>query len=240
MNDIPRHVAIIMDGNGRWAKNRGLNRSRGHKEGAKNLEKLALYANKIGIEVLSVYAFSTDNFKRSKEEVDYLMKLLVEYFNNKLDKVIKKGIKIVVSGRKDNLKKEVLAAIENVIERTKINENGILNICINYGSQEEIVDASLKIHELLLKGKITREDINRETFLKYLYNDLPPIDLLIRTGGENRLSNFMLYQSSYAEIIFNQVFFPDYNEKQFQKDLDIYSNRDRRFGGIKDESKKNY
>lgn len=239
MNNIPKHVAIIMDGNGRWAKNRGLKRSRGHKEGAKNLEKLALYANKIGIEVLSVYAFSTDNFKRSSDEVEYLMKLLVDYFNNKLDNVIKKGIKIVISGRKDNLKKEVLDAIENVIEKTKNNQNGLLNICINYGGQEEIVDASLKIHNLLLENKIKKEDINRDNFLKYLYNDLPPIDLLIRTGGENRLSNFMLYQASYAEIIFNQVYFPEYDEKKFQKDLEIYSNRDRRFGGIKYESKKN-
>lgn len=239
MNNTLKHVAIIMDGNGRWATNRGFKRSRGHKEGAKNLEKLALYANKIGIEVLSVYAFSTDNFKRSKEEVDYLMDLLVDYFNNKLDKVIKKGIKIVVSGRRDNLEEKVLNAIDNVINRTKNNQNGILNICINYGACEEIIDATLKIHKLIGEKKITEDSINRLTFSKYLYNDLPAIDLLIRTGGEKRLSNFMLYQASYAEIIFNETLFPDYNEKEFQKDLEIYSNRDRRFGGINYETKKN-
>lgn len=239
MNNTLKHVAIIMDGNGRWATNRGFKRSRGHKEGAKNLEKLALYANKIGIEVLSVYAFSTDNFKRSKEEVDYLMDLLVDYFNNKLDKVIKKGIKIVVSGRRDNLEEKVINAIDNVISRTKNNQNGILNICINYGACEEIIDATLKIHKLLEEKKLTEDSINRKNFSKYLYNDLPAIDLLIRTGGEKRLSNFMLYQASYAEIIFNETFFPDYNEKEFQKDLEIYNNRDRRFGGIKYETKKN-
>ena len=238
MNNTLKHVAIIMDGNGRWATNRGFKRSRGHKEGAKNLEKLALYANKIGIEVLSVYAFSTDNFKRSKEEVDYLMDLLVDYFNNKLDKVIKKGIKIVVSGRRDNLEEKVINAIDNVINRTKNNQNGILNICINYGACEEIIDATLKIHKLLAEKKLTEDSINRKTFSKYLYNDLPAIDLLIRTGGEKRLSNFMLYQASYAEIIFNETLFPDYNEKEFQKDLEIYSNRDRRFGGINYETKK--
>lgn len=235
MKNIPKHVAIIMDGNGRWATRQGLSRSAGHKEGAKTLEKIALHAIDVGIEVLSVYAFSTDNFKRSKEEVDYLMNLLILYFNKKLNKVIDKGIKIVVSGRRENLSDEVLNAIDNVEKRTKDNKNGILNVCLNYGGQEEIIDASLKLHEDLNNGLIKREEINRESFYKYLYKDLPPIDLLIRTGKEHRLSNFMLYQLYYAEIYFSDLYFPDFKEKDLDYYIDDFNNRDRRFGGINEK-----
>lgn len=233
MNSIPKHVAIIMDGNGRWATERGKKRSEGHKEGGKTLEKLALHAEKIGIKVLSVYAFSTDNFKRSKEEVDFLMNLLIYYFKEKLNKVCEEGIKIVFSGRKEPLRKDVIDAMAIITEKTKNNEKCILNICLNYGGQEEIVDASLKIHDALNKGEITKDDLNRETFFKYLYQDLPPIDLLIRTGKEHRLSNFMLYESSYAEIYFVDTYFPDFLEKDLDLAIKYYENRDRRFGNVK-------
>ena len=230
MNQIPTHVAVIMDGNGRWAKERGLKRSEGHREGAKTLENLILYAKKVGIKVLSVYTFSTDNFKRSKEEVDFLMNLLILYFNEKLEKVCKEEVKVVFSGRKEPLRKDVLDAMQNIMEKTKNNTKCILNVCFNYGGQEELVDASLKIHEDLVEHKLKKEDLNRETFYHYLYQDLPPIDLLIRTGKEHRLSNFMLYQAFYAELYFVDTYFPDFDDACFDEALKYYENRNRRFG----------
>ena len=233
MNNIPIHVGIIMDGNGRWATERGMKRSEGHKEGGKVLEKLALYAKKIGIKYLSVYAFSTDNFKRSKEEVDFLMNLLIYYFNEKLERVCKDGIKVIISGRKEPLREDVLKAIEKIQERTKDNKECVLNICLNYGGQEEIVDASLKIADDICNNKLRKEDLNRENYFKYLYQDIPPIDLLIRTGKEHRLSNFMLYQAFYAEIYFVDTYFPDFKEENLQEAIMYYQNRDRRFGNVK-------
>ena len=233
MKSVPHHVGIIMDGNGRWATEKGMKRSEGHKEGGKTLERLALYAKKQGIKVLSVYAFSTDNFKRSKEEVDFLMNLLIYYFNEKLDRVCREGIKVVFSGRKEPLRKDVIDAMNNIMERTKDNNDCILNICLNYGGQEEIVDASLKIYEDINNGLLEKKDLNRENFFKYLYQELPPIDLLIRTGKEHRLSNFMLYQAFYAEIYFVDTYFPDFLEDNLQIAIDNFGNRDRRFGNVK-------
>ena len=233
MNTIPNHVAIIMDGNGRWATERGKKRSEGHKEGAKALERLALHAEKLGVKVLSVYAFSTDNFKRSQEEVDYLMNLIIYYLNNKLQTVVDRGIKIVFSGRKIGLRDDVIKAIETITNKTKDNNKCILNICLNYGAQEEIVDASLKIADDINNGKLKKEDLTRDNFYKYLYQDLPPIDLLIRTGKEHRLSNFMLYQSFYAEIYFVDTYFPDFLENNLEEAISYYQNRDRRFGNVK-------
>lgn len=233
MNKVPNHVGIIMDGNGRWATERGLKRSEGHKEGGKTLERLALYAKNIGIKVLTVYAFSTDNFKRSDEEVNFLMNLLIYYFNEKLERVCKDGIKIVFSGRREPLREDVLKAMDNIVERTKNNNECILNICLNYGAQEEICDATLKIVEDIENGKLKREELNRENYFKYLYQDLPPIDLLIRTGKEHRLSNFMLYQSFYAEIYFVDTYFPDFLEDDLKFAIENYEKRDRRFGNVK-------
>ena len=233
MNNVPNHIGIIMDGNGRWAKERGKKRSEGHKAGAKTLEKLAKHAEELGVKVLTVYAFSTDNFKRSDDEVNYLMDLVIYYLTNKLQEVCKDGIKVVFSGRRIGLRDDVLKAMDNIVEKTKNNEKCILNICFNYGSQEEIVDASIKIADDLNNKVITKEDLNRESFFKYLYQDLPPIDLLIRTGKEHRLSNFMLYQSYYAEIYFVDTYFPDFLEKDLDTAIEYYNTRDRRFGGVK-------
>ena len=233
MKNIPYHVGIIMDGNGRWATERGKKRSEGHKEGGKTLEKLAIYARKAGIKVLSVYAFSTDNFKRSKEEVDYLMDLIIYYFNEKLEKICKDNIKIVFSGRKEHLRSDVLKAMESISSKTKDNTECILNICLNYGGQEEIVDATIKIHQDINNGLISENELTRENYFKYLYQELPPIDLLIRTGSEHRLSNFMLYQAFYAELYFADTYFPDFLEKDLEEALNYYANRDRRFGGVK-------
>ena len=233
MNNVPNHVGIIMDGNGRWALERGLKRSAGHKEGGKTLEKLALHAKNIGIKVLTVYAFSTDNFKRSDEEVNFLMDLLIYYFNEKLDKVCKDGIKIVFSGRREPLREDVLKSMDSIVEKTKNNKECILNICLNYGAQEEICDATLKIIDDINNGKLKKEELTREIYFKYLYQDLPPIDLLIRTGKEHRLSNFMLYQSFYAEIYFVDTYFPDFTEKDLDYAIEYFNHRDRRFGSVK-------
>lgn len=230
---IPKHVGIIMDGNGRWAKMRGKKRSFGHLEGSKTLENIALYAIECGIQVLSVYAFSTDNFKRSKEEVDYLMNLFITMFNKKMKKIKDNDIKVIFSGRREPLREDVLASMDKIVEETKNNKRGILNICLNYGGQEEIVDATKKIVELVNNGELNINDIDKNSFYKYLYNDLPPLDLLIRTSGEYRLSNFMPYQSTYSEFYFTNTLFPDFNNQEFDKAIESYSNRDRRFGNTK-------
>ena len=229
--EVPKHVAIIMDGNGRWATKRGLKRSMGHLEGSKTLEKLALHAIDMGVEILSVYAFSTDNFKRSAEEVNYLMDLFIKMFKTKFEKINKKGIRVFISGRKEPLREDVIEAIKNVEERTKENKNGILNICLNYGGQEEIIDGAIKLAEDIKNG-LDITNFKREDFYKYMYHELPPIDLLIRTGGELRISNFMLYELSYSEFYFTNTLFPDFDKSEFNKALFMYDNRDRRFGGI--------
>ena len=231
--EIPTHVAIIMDGNGRWAQERGLKRREGHKAGGKTLERLLMHAKKRGIKYLSVYAFSTDNFKRSQEEVDYLMDLLIYYFKTKLQTLCKDDIKVVFSGRREPLKEEVLKEMDNITDKTKDNKTCLLNICLNYGAQEEIVDASLKVAEDIENGALKKEDLTRDNFYHYLYQDLPPIDLLIRTGKEHRLSNFMLYQAFYAEIYFVDTYFPDFLEEDLDKALAYYGERDRRFGAVK-------
>ena len=230
---VPKHVGIIMDGNGRWAKMRGKKRSFGHLEGSKTLENIALYAIECGVQVLSVYAFSTDNFKRSKEEVDYLMDLFIIMFNKKMKKIKDNDIKVIFSGRREPLRKDVLASMDKIVEETKNNKRGILNICLNYGGQEEIVDATKKIVELVNNGELNIDDVDKNNFYKYLYNDLPPLDLLIRTSGEFRLSNFMPYQSTYSEFYFTDTLFPDFDNREFDKAIESYNKRDRRFGNAK-------
>ena len=230
---IPKHVGIIMDGNGRWAKMRGKKRSFGHLEGSKSLEKIALYAIECGVQVLSVYAFSTDNFKRSKEEVDYLMDLFITMFNKKMKKIKDNDIKVIFSGRRKPLREDVLASMNKIVEETKNNKRGILNVCLNYGGQEEIIDATKKIVELVNNGELNIDDVDKNNFYKYLYNDLPPLDLLIRTSGEFRLSNFMPYQSTYSEFYFTDTLFPDFNNQEFDRAIESYNKRDRRFGNAK-------
>lgn len=224
---IPRHISIIMDGNGRWATKRGLKRSEGHLAGSKMLERLALHAIDLGVEVLSVYAFSTDNFKRSEEEVNYLMNLFIKMFKSKFKTLNKKGIKVTFSGRKEPLREDVLESMESIKELTKNNTKGTLNICLNYGGQEEIVDAIKKI----VNDKVDINTIDKNTLYKYLYNDLPPIDLLIRTSGELRVSNYMIYEMAYSEFYFTDTLFPDFDEKELDKAIEAYNGRDIRLGG---------
>lgn len=234
---IPNHVGIIVDGNGRWAKKKGMSRSEGHSEGAKNLINLSRYIFSKGIKILSVFVFSTENFKRSKQEVDYLMNLFVTMFNQYCKDLKKENVKIVFSGRREFLPKKVLEVMDKVIKTTKDNNNGILNVCLNYGGQAEIVDATKKMIDDVLEKRIKKEEINEELFSKYLYNDLPPIDFLIRTSGELRISNFILWQLVYAELYFPKTYFPDFKEKEFDEAILEYNKRNRRFGGINYEDK---
>lgn len=226
MNNIivPNHIGIIMDGNRRWAKEKKKKTIEGHLAGANRIISLAKYIFDKGVKYLSIYAFSTENFNRSAEEVSYLMGLIIKFFNERVNELHDYNIKIVVSGLRDNLSKEVLKCIDNVVDLTKDNTGGVLNVCLNYGGRREIVDAVNKIKE----ANIT---VTEETFGKYLYNDLPDLDFVIRTSGEERISNFMLWQISYAEFYFPKVYFPDFDEKEFDKALEIYNNRNRRFGG---------
>ncbi len=194
------------------------------------LKKLSKHIFKKGIKILSVFAFSTENFKRDKEEVDYLMNLLVNSFKTLVNK--KDNVKIVFSGRKDNLRQDVLDTIKEIEEMTKNNTGHIFNICFNYGGRADIIDATKKIVKDCKAGIIDIEDLDEELYKKYLYNEIPDIDLLIRTSGELRISNFMLYQLSYSEMYFPETLFPDFDNKEFDNAIDIYNNRDRRFGGI--------
>ncbi len=226
MNNIivPNHIGIIMDGNRRWAKEKKKKTIEGHLAGANRIISLAKYIFDKGVKYLSIYAFSTENFNRSAEEVSYLMGLIIKFLNERVNELHDYNIKIVVSGLRDNLSKEVLKCIDNVVDLTKDNTGGVLNVCLNYGGRREIVDAVNKIKE-------ANVNITEETFGKYLYNDLPDLDYVIRTSGEERISNFMLWQISYAEFYFPKVYFPDFDEKEFDKALEIYNNRNRRFGG---------
>ncbi len=229
---IPYHIGIIVDGNGRWAKEKGLSRSMGHLEGSKTLRRISLYAFEKGVKVLSAFVFSTENFKRSKEEVDYLMNLFVKEFGTNFKIFKEKNIKVVFSGEKKGLPNDVQKVIAKMEQETINNAAGIFNVCINYGGRKEIVETSKKLAQMVVDEKIKIEDISEELFKKNLYYDLPDIDLLIRTSGEIRLSNFMLYQLSYAELYFPKTYFPDFLEKEFDLALEEYTKRDRRYGGI--------
>lgn len=227
---IPYHVGIILDGNGRWATERGLKRSEGHKAGFETLKILSKHVFTRGVKVLSVFAFSTENFNRTKDEVDYLMNLFLKGFKSSIKEFNKNNIKVVFSGRKEPLSDKVYESMKSLEKETLNNTGGILNICLNYGGQTEIVDTTKKLINDVLNGKLKTEDITPEIFMKNLYNDLPPIDFLIRTSGEIRVSNFMLFSLAYAEMYFPLTYFPDFKEDEFDKALEEYTKRDRRFG----------
>lgn len=224
---IPQHIAIIMDGNGRWAKKRGLARSFGHVEGAKALRRIIEYLPKIGVKYLTVYAFSTENWNRSKEEVSTLMSLFLKYIKNERKSMIKNGIRFYVSGRKNNVSQNLLSEIEKLQEETKNNERLTLNIAFNYGGRAEIIDAVNKIIET------DEKNIDEKIFSKYLYNSFPDPDLVIRTSGECRISNFLLWQIAYSELYITDILWPDFDEKEIDKAIESYSKRDRRFGGVR-------
>ena len=227
--NVPRHIAIIMDGNGRWAKSRNKPRVFGHKAGAATLRKTLEYCRKIGAQYLTVYAFSTENWKRSKEEVDALMFLFKTYINSEREELIKNKIRFMVSGREDGVSPELLKAIRDLEEATSKDYEVTLNIAFNYGGRAEITDA---VNKILKDGKT---HITEEDFSKYLYNDIPDPDFLIRTSGEFRLSNFLLWQIAYTEIYVTEKYWPDFDEEEMDKAIESYSKRERRFGGRPDD-----
>ena len=230
---LPLHTAVIMDGNGRWAEKRGVSRSEGHKNGVLALENLMDTALSLGLKYISLYAFSTENWKRPSLEIQFIFKLLVSYIDSKLEQIFQKGIRIIHSGSRDRLGKSVLSKIDDAVYKTRTNQDLILNFCLDYGSQEEILESFHKLTLQRIKDKQSLSSkISKEEFEKYLYNILPPVDLMIRTSGEQRISNYLLWQAAYAELYFTDVYWPDFNEKELIKALESYKNRNRRFGGV--------
>lgn len=230
---IPEHVAIIMDGNGRWAKKRALPRIAGHHEGMKVVRKITKLANELGVKTLTLYAFSTENWKRPKIEVDYLMKLPEEFLGTFLPELVEENVRVEMIGYRDSLPAHTLGAIQKAMNETKHNNGLVLNFALNYGSRAEIIDAVKRVLDDYKSGIISEDSINEDTFSNYLMtNGLPDPDLLIRTSGEIRLSNFMLWQLAYTEFWFTDVLWPDFNEQHFIEAVKVYQNRQRRFGGV--------
>ena len=232
---MPEHIAIILDGNGRWAKKRKLSRQLGHKQGAVNLQKITLEAHKLGIKYMSVYAFSTENWKRPKDEIEYLMKLPKVFEEEYKDSFKEYDIRVVFSGRRDRLSKDNLALIDRVEDKTKNRKGLTLNVCLDYGSQYEITEAAKALAKDVLENKVTIDAIDEAMIESKLYTKhMPNVDLLIRTSGEIRLSNFLLWQVAYAEFYFTKRHWPAFRQKDLYKAVNHYQKRDRKFGGLKE------
>jgi undecaprenyl diphosphate synthase len=224
---IPKHLGLILDGNRRWAQNQGLPTLDGHQQGAEALKTVALAAFDKGVEYISAYAFSTENWQRTEEEVGYLMKLFMKAVELHLNTFHTAGIRVVILGRREGLSDSVRKAFEKTEEKTKGNTRGTLALCVNYGGQDELVDAV----KILIASEVKPDDIDRSVLANSLYHpEVPGIDLLVRTSGEHRTSGFMLYRSDYAELYFTDVLWPDFNEAELDKALSEYSTRKRRFG----------
>ena len=232
--NLPAHVAIIMDGNGRWATSRGLPRSAGHAAGTEALRDIIRASDDWGIEALSLYAFSTENWSRSKEEVQALMGLLLKYFNSEIDELDEKRVKITILGDVDGMPEPQRTALIDAMERTKDNTGLKLNIALNYGGRAELTRAARLLAEQVKAGELEPEDIDEELFGEQLYTaGSPDVDLLIRTSGELRTSNFLPWQLVYAEMVFDDCYWPDFDRAHYLKCLRTYAARDRRFGSVK-------
>ncbi len=230
---VPEHVAIIMDGNGRWAKKRALPRIAGHHEGMKVVRKTTMLANNLGIKALTLYAFSTENWKRPKNEVEYIMKLPEEFLGTFLPELIENNVQVKMMGYKDQLPIHTLHAIEKAIEETKNNTGLVLNFALNYGSRAEILDAVKHVINDSKNGILKEKDLDEQVFSSYLMtSQFTDPDLLIRTSGEIRLSNFMLWQLAYSEFWFTETLWPDFNEEHLLEAIQAYQKRQRRFGGV--------
>ncbi len=228
-----------MDGNGRWAKRRGLPRSFGHRKGIENVERISKYAQKRGVKILSLFAFSTENWKRPKQEIDFLFSYLEEYLVKNKQKLKDRGVGLNVMGRRRGLPPRLISQIEEAVILTKDNRDFILNIALNYGGRAEIVDA---VNSIILDYQEKKIDLplNEDSFKDYLYSPfIPDLDLLIRTSGEKRISNFFLWRLAYSELYFTETLWPDFYEADFDKALEAFSQRKRRFGGLKDGSQEN-
>ncbi len=230
---VPKHIAIIMDGNGRWAKSKGLPRSAGHVKGAANIETIARAMKKRGIKYLTIYAFSTENWIRPKDEVDKLMDLLEEYLTKAYKNAEKNKMRLKVIGRRDNLSEKIQKKIEETEEATSKYDELVLQVAFNYGSRDEIVRATKAISNDVVEGKLNADDINEETLSSYLdTKDVPDPDLLIRTSGEERLSNYLLWQLAYSEFYFSEVPWPAFSVKNLDEAIEEFNNRNRRYGNV--------
>jgi len=232
---LPKHVAIIMDGNRRWARKHGLRPIAGHEAGVKAVRRTVRAARDLGLDVLSLYAFSTENWKRSRTEVNALWRLLRRYVQSELESMQREDVRLVVMGRRDALPPAVQRDITEVEYATADKRSMLLNIAINYGGQQEIVDAARGIVADVAEGKLSPDHIDTVTFNRYLYTgDMPELELLIRTSGEYRLSNFMLWQLSYAELVFTRTLWPDFSSSHLYRAVIEFQRRQRRFGGAGD------
>jgi undecaprenyl diphosphate synthase len=232
-DNIPEHVAIIMDGNGRWAKERGLPRIAGHHNGMKTVKRITKAADRIGVKVLTLYAFSTENWKRPKAEVEFLMKLPQEFLSLELDELVENNVQVKMMGKLESLPSHTLAAVEEAMRRTQDNTGLILNFALNYGSRIEMVDAARELARQAAAGQLDPDNIEEEDFNRCLLSaGLPDPDLLIRTSGELRLSNFMLWQLAYSEFWFTDVYWPEFTEQHLFDAIREYQRRARRYGGL--------
>lgn len=235
---IPKHVAIIMDGNGRWAKQKGVPRVAGHNAGMKAMKKIVDHSDKLGIKYLTVYAFSTENWKRSMEEVSGIFGLLVKYVNSELKVLIENNVKVTVLGDYSRIPEDAKKSLEMTLEKTKNNTGLQFNIALNYGGRDEIKRAVCAIAEKVKTGQLEPEDITEDLIGQHLYTgslnaDVPDPEVMIRTSGEIRLSNYLLWQTAYSEFVFTDVLWPDFTPEEFDKAIAEYQSRDRRFGGRK-------
>lgn len=238
--NTPDHIAIIMDGNGRWAKEKNLPRTAGHREGVNRIREIIKAAADLGVRVLTLFAFSAENWKRPRKEVDMLMRFLMNFLDHEINKLHKNNIRFRVLGKDDPIPGYILSKISLAEEKTKDNTGLILVLALNYGSRQEIVEAAKKFADAVVKGKINLDDLDVEGFSKFLYaSDLPDPDLLIRTSGEMRLSNFLLWQLAYSELYFAKKYWPDFKAADLEKAIRVYQKRERRFGGICNVNKKN-
>lgn len=232
-DNMPRHIAIIMDGNGRWAKQRKLPRTMGHKAGVETIRRVIKETHILGIKYLTLYAFSTENWKRPKDEVSALMKLLVEYLRSELQELNKNGVVIKILGDINMLPKDAQSEVKEAMEITKNNTGVVLNIAFNYGGRDEIIRAVKLVSNDVKSGKLIIEDIDEKTLEKYLYTTgTPDPDLIIRPSGEQRISNFLLWQCAYSEFWYSNVCWPDFKEEHLHEAIYDYQHRDRRYGGV--------
>jgi undecaprenyl diphosphate synthase len=228
---VPQHVAIIMDGNGRWAKKKGKIRTFGHKAGVKAVRASVSYALKNGVKVLTLFAFSSENWNRPAEEVGVLMELFNMVLGSEVKKLHKNNVRLKIIGDTSRFDSKLVSKITEAEALTENNDSLVLNIAANYGGRWDIVNAAKELISLVQSGQIDAADIDEETFSRYTCSsDLPAVDLLIRTGGEQRISNFLLWQIAYAELCFSEIFWPDFDEAAFQVAVDTFSDRQRRFG----------
>ena len=230
---VPQHVALIMDGNGRWAKQRGLPRSAGHKKGAETLQEIVKGASEMGIKYMTVYAFSTENWKRDKEEVDYLMGLLRQYMKNELKEIKEQGGRILFIGERDLLDRDIVVQMENIEKQTANNDKFTFVVALSYGSRAEILSAVKKISSLVAKGDLSVKDIDERCFSSMLYTyGIPDPDLVIRTSGEQRISNYLLWQIAYSELFFTKTLWPDFTVAELKEIVSDFNLRERRYGKV--------